>query len=125
MNTKNLFIASAIIEFMTGFALIVLPSLTIELLLGLPPGNSSGVIAGRVAGAAIIALAIACWFAREDAQSRAAKGLITAMFLYNITALVILAYAGFTSQITAMLLMAMIAHLLLSGWCIYALKKAN
>jgi hypothetical protein len=110
---------------MTGFALILFPSITAELLLGSSLTAVSGITLGRVAGAALISLASACWLARNDQQSRSAKGLIAAMLLYNITVLLILAYAGFTSQLTGMLLLALIIHLGLTAWCMYALQNVR
>jgi len=43
---------------------------------------------------AVIALGVACWIARRDAQSRAAKGLVGAMALYNAVIATVLVYAG-------------------------------
>jgi len=45
---------------------------------------------------ALLALGVACWLAREDAASRAAKGLVAAMLLYNIgvVAVLVLAWMG-------------------------------
>ena len=66
-------------EAATGLVLAVAPSFLVELLLGAAPGTAAGTTVSRVAGAAILALGVACWLARQDAASRAASGLIAAM----------------------------------------------
>jgi hypothetical protein len=125
MKTGYLFITTAIVEFMTGFALILFPSLTAEILLGLPISTITGTTVGRVAGAAIISLAVAFWLARNDEQSNAAKGLMVAMLLYNITVMGILAYTVIALVFTVVLLLVLITHFALTAWCIYALQKAS
>jgi hypothetical protein len=65
----------------TGLALLVMPSVVVELLLGAAPGTPVGITVSRVAGVALLTLGVACWLAREDLASRAAKGLVAAMLL--------------------------------------------
>jgi hypothetical protein len=58
--------------------------------------HPAGVTVSRVAGAALLALGVACWLARDDAANRAAKGLIAAMLIYNagVVAILVLARTG-------------------------------
>jgi amino acid permease len=72
--------------------LLLTPSL-VELLLGAVPGTLAGMTVSRLAGVALLALAVACWLAREDAAGRAAKGLVAAMLFYNIAVVAILVLA--------------------------------
>ena len=64
---------TAILEVVTGLGLIALPSVVVRLLLGSPLDTSAAVMLARVAGAALLALGVACWIARDDTQSRAAE----------------------------------------------------
>ena len=73
---KSLLTITAIVEAATGLGLVVLPSVVVQLLLGSPLHAPAAVMLGRVAGAALLALGVACWLARADAQSRAARGLV-------------------------------------------------
>ena len=125
MKTGNLFITTALVEFVMGFVLILFPSMTAEILLGLPISTIAGTTVGRVAGAALISLAVACWLARNDEQSNAAKGLIVAMLLYNIIVTVILVYTVVVLVLTVVLLLALITHLGLIAWCVYALQNVK
>jgi hypothetical protein len=72
---------TALIEAATGLGLIAVPSVVVRLLLGSPLETSAAVTLGRVAGAALLSLGVACWLARGDTQSRAATGLVAAMRL--------------------------------------------
>ena len=95
-NRKSLLSVTGALEAATGLALLAMPSVVVELLLGSSPGTLSGVTVSRVAGVALFALGVVCWLAREDAASRAAKGLVAAMLLYNIgvVAVLVLAWMG-------------------------------
>ena len=84
---------TAIIEAATGLALIAVPAIVVRLLLGAEISGAS-IPLGRVAGAALLALGVACWLARGDTQSRATRGLVVAMLMYNLVATAILAFAG-------------------------------
>src|SRR5438034_4723974 len=85
---------TAIIETATGLGLMAVPSVVVRLLLGSPLDTSAAVMLGRVAGAALLALGVACWLARDDTQSRATRGLVVAMLMYNIAATAVLAFVG-------------------------------
>jgi hypothetical protein len=115
---------TALIEAATGFGLIVIPSVVVRLLLGSPLDAPAAVTLGRVGGAALCALALACWLARDDTQSRAARGLVAAMVLYNLGAVVILGTAGIRSQPVGIgLWPAVILHAVMTIWCVTSLLR--
>ena len=77
---------------------------------------------GRVAGVALFALGVSCWLARGDEQSRAAKGLVGAMVLYNLGTVVILGDAGICAQRVGIALWpAVVLHAAMAVWCIKCL----
>jgi hypothetical protein len=57
------------------------PSITVELLVGAPLETPAALTVARVGGAGLLALGLACWLARGDTQSRAARGLVAARLL--------------------------------------------
>ena len=81
---KRLLRLTAIIEAPTGLALMVVPSVVVRLLLGAEISGAS-IPLGRVAGVALLALGVACWLAQHDEQSRAARGLVVTILLYNVS----------------------------------------
>jgi hypothetical protein len=114
---------TAILEAATGLALIAVPALVVRLLLG---GEISGasIPLGRVAGAALLALGVACWLARDDTQSRAARGLVVAMLIYNIAATAVLAFAGIGSGLHGVVLWpAVVLHAAMAAWCGACLRR--
>jgi hypothetical protein len=121
-SMKTLLTATAVIEAGAGLALLCFPSATAVLLVGAPLDPSAALTVARVGGAALLTLGVACWLARGDAQSSAARGLITAMVLYNIGAVVILAAVGIGSQPLGIALWpAVVLHSVMTVWCTVSL----
>src|SRR6266568_8980816 len=121
---KRLLKLTAIIETATGLALVAVPAIVVRLLLGAEISGAS-VPLGRVAGAALLALGIACWLARDDTQSRAARGLFVAMLIYNIAATAVLAFAGIGLGLHGVLLWpAVVLHAVMAIWCIVCLRHS-
>ena len=58
---KSLLTMTAFIEAVAGLALLSLPSATGLVLLGVPLDQAGAAIMARIGGAAVLALAIACW----------------------------------------------------------------
>jgi hypothetical protein len=113
-------------EAATGLVLAVAPSFLVELLLGAAPDTAAGTTVSRVAGAAIFALGVACWLARQDAASRAASGLIAAMLLYNSAVVAILVLAWTNQGLSGVALWPVVlAHTALAIWCVVALSAGN
>lgn len=98
MAAKTLVRLSAAIEMVTGVALIVAPGLVVTMLLGVGL-SGSGIAVARLAGIALLCLAVACWPCRDDAAGNA----IWALFTYNLLAALYLGYlkvdAGFAGYL--------------------------
>jgi len=116
---------TAIIEAAAGLALMVVPSVVVRLLLGSELDAPTAVMLGRVAGAALLALGVACWLARGDTQSRAARGLVAAMFLYNVATVAVLAFVGIGFGLQgAALWPAVVLHAVMAVWCVACLRRS-
>jgi hypothetical protein len=118
---------SAVIETGAGLALLIAPSFVVRLLLGSGLDAPAAVTLGRLAGAALLALGVACGLGRGDVQSHAAKSLVVAMLVYNAGAVVILGAAGSRSQPVGVALWpAVILHAVMSLWCVnFFLRKTG
>jgi hypothetical protein len=79
---RPLLTIAAVLECLAGAGLVFLPSLTISLLLGVE-AHADGLMIARVAGVALAALGIACWWARADVGGAAVTGTLNAITLYN------------------------------------------
>jgi len=123
--TKNLLTITALVEMLTGLALLLAPALVVWILLGANISTPVENTLARVAGSAILSLAIACWLARDDQVSQAARALLSGMLVYNIIIFVTLAYFGISSQTTVALIAALIAHFVLAAGCILSLRNLN
>ena len=95
---------AAVAEAATGAALLIVPSLVGELLLG-ESLTGMAIAVARVAGTALIALAVACW------QNSPLLGMLT----YSVVVTLYLAYLGLADGFTGVLLWpAIVVHALLS-----------
>jgi hypothetical protein len=95
----------------------------VALLLGSGLDTPAAMTLGRLTGVALITLGVACWLARGDAQSRAARGLATAMVVYNFAASVLLVYAGIGLGLHGIALWpAAILHAGMTIWGILCLR---
>ena len=89
---KRFLAACAILAFLPGAGLLVMPAAVASFLLGVPLAEAGGVFLGRMAGVVLIALAVACWMARSDTPS--AVTMIKAMALYHVSATILFLYAA-------------------------------
>jgi len=120
---KRLLALTAIVEAGTGIGLLTAPSVLARLLLGATL-DAPALTVARVAGAALLALGVACWRAHYDAQSCAARGVVGGMFLYNLGAVFVLGAAGLGSRPVGVALWpVVILHAAMTVWCITSLLR--
>jgi hypothetical protein len=101
---KKALIFAAVAEAATGLALMIVPSLVGQLLLG-EELTGVAIPVARVAGIALIALGIACWPGPP----------LVGMLTYGTIVALYLAYLGFAGGLTGVLLWPAVAlHVVLS-----------
>ena len=126
MVAKKLLIVTALAETATGLMLLVTPQLVIAFLLGASLDAQAALVVARIAGAALLSLGGACWLARDDGPSRAGRGLVAAMLLYNGVAVAVLANAGAGAGLVGVLTWPAVAlHTALAVWCIACLRSGR
>jgi hypothetical protein len=113
---KKLLVITAAIEAGTGIGLLASPSTVAQVLLGGTLDAPAAVTIARVAGAALLALGVACWLARDDGRA-----LVLAMLFYNVAAVAILAHAAAGLALSGIGLWPAIGlHTALAVWCAFA-----
>jgi len=90
---KRVLIFAAVGEAATGVALLIVPSLVVRLLLG-EELTGIAIPVARVAGIALIALAVACWPGTQ----------LVGMLTYSAAVTLYLAYLGFAGGLSGILL---------------------
>jgi hypothetical protein len=121
---KRLLRITAIIEAATGVGLLAAPAALAQLLLGGTLDTPAALTVARVGGAALFALGVACWLAASDARSCAARGVVSAMVLYNLGAALVLGAAGIRSHLAGIgLWPAVILHAVMTVWCVTTLLR--
>ena len=120
----TLLATTAVIEAAAGLALLFLPSAAVDLLLGTPLAAPAAFIVARVAGAGLLTFGVACWLARSDTQSPAARGLIIAMVIYNVGVALILGTAGVRSLRDGLVLCpaAVVLDVVMAVWSVVNLR---
>ena len=124
LSLKVLHTVTAVIEAGAGLVLGCFPSAAVALLLGSPLDTPVAVTVGRLVGAALLALGVACWLARGDAESRAARGLIAAMVVYNLGAVGLFLFAGIGLRLHGIALWpAAVLYAAMAVWCVACLRR--
>ena len=102
---------AAAIEAVTGLLLLTVPHLMAKLLFAVDVSGIAIVI-GRVAGIALLALGVGCWFSRQEASGGWA---LMAMLLYNVLVTLYLAFLGLGTEFVGVLLWpAVVVHAVLT-----------
>jgi hypothetical protein len=110
---KRVIILAALGEAVTGLALLIVPSLVGRLLLG-EELTGVAVPVARVAGIALIALAVACWPGPP----------LVGMLTYVAVVTLYLAYIGLVGGLTGVLLWpAVVLHVILTALLTWALTS--
>jgi len=121
---KTLLTVTVVFEAATALALLASPQLFASLVFAQPLYAPAAHVLARVTAAALLALAAACWAARQDTASPAARGVVLAMLVYNVGATAALAYAGAALHLVGPLLWpAVAAHVGLTAWCVASLRR--
>ena len=116
--TQKLFlIVVAAVEAATGLGLLLLPSVPFALLLGLESATVEAIFVGRIAGAALLAIGVASWMARNDKVSHSLFGLLVGILIYNTAVSILLVYAAAVLKMTGAMLWPTVAfHAFLAVW---------
>ena len=124
MPESNLLKLSAGLEIITAIALLAMPSELTRLLLGTPLETAAGTAASHVAGAALLALGIACWSGRRAGQTQTGQAVIAGMLVYNIAVVGVFLQARFSLGLSGIALWpAAAAHTFLAYWCFAELRR--
>jgi hypothetical protein len=124
MHRRYLLITTALLEATTGLLLLFLPSIPLALLLGVDRAVPEAIVIARIAGAALLAIGVACGLARSDRPGPAAQGLLVGVLIYDAAAAGLLAYAGFVLSMAGIALWPAVGlHAALAGWCLGCLWR--
>ena len=115
MTKTAFFVTSAVMEAGAGVALLATPTLVITLLLAGPVTNTHLAL-GRLAGAALLSLGAACWWARADGGGAAARGLVGGMCVYNAAVVAIVLAGSFGSPSRPILWVVTLVHGAMAAW---------
>jgi hypothetical protein len=122
VNTKALLVVTALIKVATGVALLVVPSLTAETLLGAGLYAPQARVVARVAGVALVFMGVACWQGRNGG-ARAQTCLIVGVLIYDVAVPVLLLQAWIASALEGPgLWPACVLYTVLALWCIVSLR---
>ena len=121
---KLLLLTTAAIEAGAGLALLGVPSRFAQLLFAAPLEGAVALTVARVGGMGLLTLAVAAWFASHDSQSCAARGLASAMVLYNLGAALVLGAVGLRSAMVGIALWPIVLlHAGMAAWCVAQLLR--
>jgi hypothetical protein len=113
LSMQTVLRVTGVLETATGVALLAAPSAVAVILVGAPLETPASALLGRVAGAALLSLGLACW--RETADA----GVVACALVYNVLVIGLLGYACFGLALIGVgLWPAIVVHAALASWCI-------
>lgn len=121
MTAKAFLIIVAILTAIFGLGMVLAPGKCLATL-GLTP-DVSGDVAGRIAGTALIGLAVGFWYARDadmsGMMSPAAKGVLYGGCIFNILGVIVAIWATISGTMGPMGWVLAVIHLILAIGFIY------
>jgi uncharacterized membrane protein (DUF4010 family) len=117
---SRLLATCGVLESLVGVGLLVVPAVIVSLLVDAQL-TDAGLFVARLAGGALLALGIACWFSRTAASSPAGRGVAGALLVYNIIACVLLGLVRLAPNTPILQLAAAALHGLLAAGLLIAL----
>ena len=112
----QLFIVTAALECGAGLALLIAPAVIIRLLFGSAVEVFPAINIIRLTGVALLSLGAACWWARGDERSAAARAILGAMLTYN-AAVAVLVLVGGLGSLGPLQWAAVVLHGVQGIWC--------
>jgi hypothetical protein len=123
MSTHYLFRVTSLLEVAAGLALFVVPAVAMKVVFGVDQAHPEALAIGRLGGAALLAIGVACWGAQRDGASPSQRGLLRGALVYNIGAVAVLAYAGSMLDLAGLMLWpTAVLHMGLAAWCLVAMN---
>ena len=116
MSITRLFLVTAALEATAGLTLLVVPAMVLRLLFGPAVDVFPAVGVVRLAGAALLTLGAACWWARHDERSPASRALVGALLIYNV-AVIALLVVGALGTLGLPQWAAVVLHAAQAAWC--------
>ena len=111
------FVVTGILEVATGLALVVMPSLVSDILLGQSIAPGAGETIARVAGAALASVGASCWLSRGIGDEDRASPVLGPMLVYNLAVVCILLQGRTTTGTVGIAFWpAIIVHVVMAAW---------
>ena len=117
---KTLLTTTFFFDAATGLGLLFAPALVVSVLLNAPLVDPSGILLGRLAGTALISIAMICWMYRNEDQP---ADVVKALLFYNVAAAALLVYAGASGFSGSALWAVAILHAGMATWCMTLLQR--
>jgi hypothetical protein len=117
---KTLLKVTFVFEAATGLGLLFAPAQVVSILLNSSLVEPSGILLGRLAGAALISIAIMCWM---YSYKEHAGGVVKALLFYNVAAAALLVYALSGGFAGLPLWAVTLLHAGMAVWCVTLLQK--
>ncbi len=114
------------VEVPTGLCLLLVPGIILALLLGVQHPLAETLLAGRIAGAALLGFGVAIWLTRKHTSKPVQQGLVAGITLYTVAAATLLAYAGIVLKMVGILHWPGFAfHAGFAVWCFMCLLGSS